>query len=50
LTPDEHALAAGLAEKAQAEGLVLFIGAGVSRDVNLPDGTVIPEGTGLCHP
>jgi hypothetical protein len=36
LTPQEHDLAAELAEKARAEGLVLFIGAGAGRDVNLP--------------
>lgn len=37
LTPKEKELAGELAATAQAEGLVLFIGAGASRDVNLPD-------------
>lgn len=37
LTQQEKGLARELAAKAQEEGLVLFIGAGVSRDVDLPD-------------
>ncbi|WP_156657796.1 SIR2 family NAD-dependent protein deacylase, partial [Mycobacterium kyorinense] len=37
LTTEEHELAENLAAESQAEGLVLFIGAGASRDVNLPD-------------
>lgn len=36
LTREEIDLAKELAAKAQAEGLVLFIGAGVGRDVDLP--------------
>jgi SIR2-like domain len=37
LSPEDHKLAASLAERARAEGLVLFIGAGAGRDVDLPD-------------